>query len=233
MEMPEPLHQWDVSYERAREIQQELKNRIHLQPLNTDLELVAGADMSLSKEYETFFAGVVVMHYPDMEIVEKQTVHRKADFPYIPGLLTFREGPAVLGALEQLTVDPDLIVFDGQGLAHPRRMGLATHMGIWLGMPTVGCAKSRLVGEHEEPGEERGNWAELTDEGERIGTVLRTRTGVKPLFVSPGHLCSHEDARRIVLECATRYKMPEPTRQAHLEVGRVKREFLEEVGTKG
>ncbi len=229
MEMPEPLHQWDVDYDRAREIQEELRDRIELQPLEKNLELVAGADMSLSKEHETFFAGVVVMRYPDMKIVEKQTVHRKADFPYIPGLLTFREGPAVLGALEQLAVDPDLIVFDGQGMAHPRRMGLATHMGIWLDMPTVGCAKSRLIGEHEEPGAERGSWTRLMDEGERIGTVLRTQTDVKPLFVSPGNLCSHEDARRIVLECATRYKMPEPTRQAHLEVGRAKRRFLDEV----
>ena len=228
MEMPKALHEWDVSYEEARDLQETLARKVRLEPLPSDIKYVAGADMSLSKPHDTFFAGVVVMRYPDMDVVETHLVRRRAHFPYIPGLLSFREGPALLAAFAELETEPDVIMFDDQGIAHPRRFGLAAHLGLWLSIPSVGCAKSRLIGEHEEPGEERGSWTSLMDEGERIGTVLRTRTGVKPLFVSPGHLCDHAGARRLVLDCATRYKMPETTRQAHLAVGKEKRAFLAE-----
>lgn len=227
MHLPPPLHDWDVSYEEARRLQDNLADRVSLCPLPPDIQLVAGADMALSKPHEVFFAAVVLMSYPEMEIIETRLARTTAHFPYIPGLLSFREGPAVLAAMEKLETEPDAIIFDSQGIAHPRRFGLAAHLGLWLGIPSVGCAKSRLVGEHGEPGEEKGCWEPLCDEGELIGSVLRTRTAVKPLFVSPGHLCTHEDARRLVLDCAVRYKMPEPTRQAHLAAGREKRAFLE------
>ncbi len=181
--------------------------------------------MALSVADGLFFAAVVVMSFPALEVVEEQVAQAPAQFPYIPGLLSFREGPAVLVAMEKLESRPDLVIFDGQGIAHPRRLGLAAHMGLWLGIPTVGCAKSRLVGEHEEPAEQKGARVPLTYGGGLVGSVLRTRSHVKPVYVSPGHLCDHEGACRMVLECCTRYRLPEPTRQADLLVGRVKRAF--------
>ena len=229
MKIPNRPHEWDVSYDEARAIQERLAPRVRLEPLREgEIDLVAGADMALSKPHDLFFASVVVMSYPEMEIMEKRTVRCEASFPYIPGLLSFREAPAVLGAMERLEQRPDAVIFDGQGIAHPRRLGLAAHLGLWLDLPSVGCAKSRLVGEHDEPGAEKGAWTVLEDEGERIGTVLRTRTDVSPVFVSPGHLCDHRSAWELVLNCAVRYRLPEPTRQAHLCVGRAKREFLED-----
>jgi deoxyribonuclease V len=140
----------------------------------------------------------------------------------VPGLLTFREGPGILEAFRRLRQTPDVVIFDGQGLAHPRRIGLASHMGLWLGIPTVGCAKGKLVGEHAEPGPTKGARVPLTDGAERIGTVIRTRHDVKPVFVSPGHLADFNTAEEIVLRCCTRYRLPEPTRQAHIAVGRFK-----------
>ncbi|MFP4027475.1 MAG: deoxyribonuclease V [Candidatus Brocadiia bacterium] len=226
MELSEPLHNWNVSYERARKIQEDLAGCVKQVPLPDDIKIVAGADMSFSKKAKKFFAGVVVMKYPEMEAIEEKSSVADAAIPYIPGLLTFREGPAVISALERIQHTPDVVIFDGQGIAHPRRMGLGAHLGLWLDMPTVGCAKSRLVGEYEMPGEEKGEWEPLYDEGERIGSVLRTRRSVKPVFVSPGHLCDHKGARELVLDCAIKYRLPEPTRQADHLVARVKKKFL-------
>ncbi|MFW5923705.1 MAG: deoxyribonuclease V [Planctomycetota bacterium] len=228
MDISRELHEWEVSYAEARQIQCELKNRVRFMPLPEPVEFVAGADMAFSREEGLFFATVVIMTYPDMEIVETRSVRREADFPYIPGLLSFREGPAVLRAFSKVKTRPDVVIFDGQGIAHPRRLGLAAHVGLWLDIPSIGCAKSRLIGENESPGSEKGAHVPLIEDGERIGTVLRTRTDVKPVFVSPGHLCNQRDAWEMVLECAIRYKMPEPTRQAHLAVGRAKRKYLEQ-----
>jgi deoxyribonuclease V len=162
-------------------------------------------------------AAIVVLTYPALEFVEGVTAERPIEFPYVPGLLTFREGPAVLAAWKRLKTKPDLILFDGQGIAHPREMGLAAHMGLWLSRPTIGVAKSRLYGHHDFPGSNRGDAAELIDERDIvrvIGSVLRTRTGVKPVYVSPGHLIDVAHSVSFVLACCTRYRLPEPTRLA-------------------
>jgi len=219
------LHEWDVTYDEARAIQERMAGRLKLVPLPRSIRLVAGADMAFSKADDLFFAAVVVLTLPDMEPIEERCVKKRSRFPYVPGLLSFREGPALLEAFERVRNRPDVVLLDGQGLAHPRRLGLASHVGLWLGVPTVGCAKSRLTGDHAEPGGRKGGWSPLTDGGEMIGSVLRTRTGVRPLFVSPGHLCDHEGARRVTLGCCTRYRLPEPTRLAHHAVTRYKGTF--------
>jgi deoxyribonuclease V len=165
---------------------------------------------------------VVVLQFPELEVVETAMASRKVCFPYIPGLLSFREAPVCIDAVERLKCRPDLFIVDGQGVAHPRRFGLAAHLGVFLDMPTIGCAKSRLIGEFEEPAIEKGTFSLLRDKGEVIGAVVRTRSGVKPVFVSVGHKCLLEDAVRMVLSCASKYRMPEPTRLAHHLVSRVK-----------
>ena len=177
--------------------------------------LVAGADVSYSKETDRVCAGVVLLSFPEMETVEAVTVSDKSRFPYVPGMLTFREGPVLMRAFRELKRRPDVVIFDGQGFAHPRRMGLASHMGILLGMPSVGCAKSRLIGDFDEPGNHVGDWSSLRDGSEIIGRVLRTRVGVKPVYVSVGHLVGLSAATRVVLACLRGVRLPEPTRRAH------------------
>jgi deoxyribonuclease V len=162
------------------------------------------------------YAAVVVVEWPSGDVVEQVTAERPAEFPYIPGLLSFREIPALLAAFEKLRSKPDVIIYDGHGIAHPRRFGIASHLGVLLDVPTIGCAKSRLVGEHAEPGLERGAQTPLTLDGKTIGAVVRTRTNVKPVFVSVGHRVSLRAAVRLVLDTATRYRLPEPTRLAHV-----------------
>jgi deoxyribonuclease V len=220
------LHRWDLTPAEARSVQQELAGRVRLRPLPERARLVAGADMAVDRQGGRFFAVVTVLAMPGLETLEKVWASAPAAFPYVPGLLTFREGPALVAAFRKLRRRPDAVIFDGQGLAHPRRMGLACHMGLWLGLPTVGCAKSRLIGKYEEPGEAKGCSAPLLDGEEQVGLVLRTRTGVKPVFVSPGHLANAATSSRLVLRCCGRYRLPEPTRRAHVAVGRVKREQL-------
>ncbi len=224
------LHDWEVDYAAARRLQEGLAARVELRPLPEDVRLVAGADLAFSRSLGRFFASVVVLTFPGLEPVEVVTADAAPTVPYIPGLLSFREGPVVIEAVRKLTRRPDVFLFDGQGYAHPRRCGLASHMGLWLGLPTVGCAKSRLIGEHAEPGRQRGESAPLMDAGEQIGVVLRTRTNVKPLYVSPGHLSDFATSAEFVLRCCTRYRLPEPTRLAHIEVGRAKREYIERRG---
>jgi len=227
VKMPRPLHRWDLSTEEAVRLQQRLAAKVELKPLPTKIRLVAGADMALSKEEGLFFAAVVVLRYPELEPVEERAARAEARFPYVPGLLSFREAPVVLDAVSKLQSEPDVLICDGQGVAHPRRIGLASHLGLWLRMPTIGCAKSLLVGEHEAPGRKSGSWKPLKDGREVIGSVLRTRSNVKPVFVSPGHKCDHEGAREVVLGCVDRFRLPEPTRRAHLAVKRVKEVYLE------
>ena len=221
------LHSWKVTTAKARALQLELAPRLHTRPLPRHPALVAGADMSFSKQHGVFFAAVIVLSLPGLEVVELVSARHQPTFPYVPGLLTFREGPVLLAAIRKLRHTPDVFMFDGQGIAHPRRMGLAAHMGLWLDIPSVGCAKSRLIGTHAEPGPGRGSCVALFDGQERIGSVLRTRDRVKPLFISPGHLADFDSSSRLVLECCTRYRLPEPTRLADIEVARVKRDYLE------
>jgi deoxyribonuclease V len=184
---------------------------------------VAGCDVSFEREAGRVFAVVVVFDWPELVRVEMSTATRKAVFPYVPGYLSFREGPVLDEAFAKLENRPELVIFDGQGLAHPRRFGLACHLGVLWGVAAIGCAKSLLVGHAEEPGWTKGSWNPLLEGKEVIGSVLRTRDGVKPVFVSPGHRIDQAGARRVVLQAATRFRLPEPTRQAHGEVNALRR----------
>jgi deoxyribonuclease V len=210
-------HSWDVSPAEARDIQRRLRDRVLVQPFALQLEVVAGVDVSIKEERAR--AAVVLLSYPDLVPFQSAVADKPVSFPYVPGLLAFREGPVVLAALEQLAQRPDVLMFDAQGLAHPRRMGLATHLGVLLDMPGVGCAKSLLCGRYVEPGEQKGSWTPLVDGDEVIGAVVRTRDGVQPVFVSVGHRVDLETAITLTLNCTTRYRLPEPTRWAHLVAG--------------
>ncbi len=221
-------HAWDVSYQEAVGLQQRLREDLVLSGDARGIRIVAGADVSYEKQGETFFAGVVVMDAATFEIIEHTHHVARVSFPYVPGFLSFREGPVILAALEKLTTAPDAVIFDGQGIAHPRGLGLAAHMGLLLGIPTVGSAKTRLVGEHGDVGKERGSETPLTHNGREVGYVVRTKEGSRPIFVSPGHLISSEAAVRLVLACTARYRIPEPVRQAHILVNRLRKESYQD-----
>ncbi len=180
---------------------------------------IAGVDISGGKAQGMATAAAVVLNYPELKVVETKVARGKLDFLYIPGLLSFRESPLILAACEKLTVTPDLILVDGQGIAHPRRLGLASHLGLFLNTPTIGCAKSLLCGQHEEPGVESGSYAEVLDRGETIGAALRTKLGVKPIYVSIGHKVDLQTAIYWAMNCCRGHRLPEPTRLAHLAAG--------------
>ena len=216
------MHRWDVSLQEALKIQTTLKKGILLQNAFDRIGMVAGADVSFAKQEVT--AAVIVLDYETLEVVEESAARSPCSFPYIPGLLTFREGPVLLKALQRLNYQPDVILFDGQGIAHPRGIGLASHLGVLLNRPTLGCAKSRLIGEYSEPGQSKGSYAPLLFQGETVGAVIRTRDRVKPIFVSPGHMIDLNTAIEIVLRCCTRFRLPEPTRLAHLRARILKEE---------
>lgn len=216
-------NRWDVGYRAAVEIQNRLRNRVKIAPFYLKAYSIAGADIAYDTRSDRIFAGVIVLDYPSLAVIEKRSISEKASFPYIPGLLSFREIPPLLKVLEMLKTRPDVIICDGQGIAHPRRFGLASHLGVLLGIPTIGCAKSLLIGEFTEPADRKGAFSVLTDKGEVIGSVLRTRKGVKPVFVSPGHLVDFVSARRVVLETCTKYRIPELTRQAHILVNHMRK----------
>lgn len=208
-------HPWDVSVKRARTIQDELRGRASRRERPRNVTLIAGVDVGFAEGNRVAVASVVVLNYPTLEPVESATARKPVSFPYVPGLLSFREIPVILMALEKLKVTPDLLLCDGQGVAHPKRLGLATHLGILLNVPTIGVAKSRLIGVHGPVPERKGEWTPLRDEGETIGAVLRTRENVKPLFVSIGHKINLRAAVRHVMGCVTKYRLPETTRAAH------------------
>lgn len=196
-------------------MQRDLAGRVRSESLTRPVRLIAGSDASYSRASASIIAGWVVWDIDRGEIVERVHIVRTCDFPYVPGLLSFREAPAILDAADSLTTKPDLFMIDGQGMAHPRRMGLACHVGVMMDRPTLGCAKSRLCGDFVEPAQKRGSSRRLTHQGETIGRVVRTRDGVNPLFVSIGHRITLAEAERIVLRCCTKYRLPEPTRLAH------------------
>lgn len=210
-------HRWDVSPSEAMKIQQELRSRVSTETAFSQINTVAGVDVSFKGDVAK--AAIVVLSYPGLTPVDYNLAELPVEFPYIPGLLAFREAPAVLAALEKLKTEPDLFVFDAQGLAHPRRMGLATHLGVIIDRPSIGCAKSRLCGSHHEPGPERGSYTYLYDGDEIIGAVVRTQTGVSPLYVSIGHKVDLPLAIEYVLNCCTNYRLPETTRYAHRAAG--------------
>ncbi len=225
MEVKE-LHDWNLSYSAAAALQNELAGRIRLKPVKKRLKTVAGLDCSIIKEKGKLIAGVVVMEYGTSEVLERQYAVTELNFPYIPGLLSFREGFGCIEAVKKLKIVPDVFVIDGQGIAHPRKLGLATHLGLFFDLPTVGCAKSRLVGEFDVFKLEKGNFSDLRYKDEIIGAVLCSRSGIKPLFISPGHECDIKSSVNIVLDNAIKYRLPEPTREAHLMVSRLKREIF-------
>ena len=229
------LHNWNLSYSQAIALQKSLSEKVQLIELKNHPKTIAGIDCALSKDNQRIIAAVIVLRAPTaerslwgpvessgFEIIETTDAVQKISFPYIPGLLSFRESPACIAAVEKLKHQPDAFIIDGQGIAHPRRFGLACHLGLFFDKPTVGCAKSRLTGSFEDPAPEKGSFSPLKDGEEVIGAVVRTRTNVEPVFVSVGNKCSLKNAIEITLNCTTKYRIPEPTRLAHQLVSTLK-----------
>lgn len=208
-------HAWDLSPADAIQLQKQLAKQVVTQDQYGNIDFVAGVDVGFEDSNQITRAAVAVLSYPKLELVEYAIARRPTEFPYIPGLLSFREIPAVLDALNRLQQLPELILCDGQGIAHPRRLGIASHLGLITGLPTIGVGKSRLIGRHAEIPLEKGHWTALVDKGETIGAVLRTRRGIKPLYISCGHKICLTSAIEYVMGCVTRYKLPETTRWAH------------------
>ena len=213
------LHSWQVSTAQALEIQQRLATQVSKKSAVTTPRFIAGVDISTGKGEGMATGAVVVLNYPELRVVETKVARGNLNFPYIPGFLSFRESPLTLAACQQLTIAPDLILVDGQGIAHPRRLGLASHLGLLLNTPTIGCAKSLLCGSHEAPSIEPGSYTEVVDKGEIIGVALRTKRGVKPVYVSIGHKVDLQTAIYWIMKCCHGYRLPEPTRLAHLAAG--------------
>ncbi|MEH2346768.1 MAG: deoxyribonuclease V [Nostoc sp.] len=208
-------HAWPSTLEEAIVIQETLRYRVITEDeLREPIQSVAGVDMGFEADGTISRAAVAVLSFPDLQVIETSLAHRPTTFPYVPGFLSFREIPAVLDALEKITTIPDIILCDGQGIAHPRRLGIASHLGLLIDIPTIGVAKSLFIGKHEELPETRGNWQPLIHNGETIGAVLRSRTGVKPLYISCGHRISLPTAIDYVLRCTPKYRLPETTRIA-------------------
>ena len=217
------LHPWNVTVKEAKEIQLNLSKRINLENHIREIRYIAGCDVSFDKE--TSYAAISIHDYKTLELVEEQSAKDRIRFPYIAGLLTFREGPVLLKALSKIKRIPDIFIFDGQGIAHPLNMGIATHMGLLLNKPTIGCAKSLLYGSYQEPANEFGSYSRIKDEeGKTIGVALRTREDVKPVFVSCGFKVDLEASIYIILSCTDRYRLPEVMRSAHHLSQKVKKD---------
>ncbi|MFH1502273.1 MAG: deoxyribonuclease V [Candidatus Eisenbacteria bacterium] len=216
-------HPWAVSVQEAFRIQEELRKKLVLEDVTDAPETIAGIDVSFSQARDLLYAAIVVLDARTLEPLETTSASLKPVFPYVPGLLSFREGPAVLEAYSRLSAAPGLLMFDGQGIAHPRELGLASHIGVLVDLPSIGCAKSRLIGEFKEPKQKRGAMRTLSINRKKVGVVLRSKDQTKPLFVSPGHRMTVETAARIVLETGRGYRLPEPTRLAHAAAEDAKR----------
>ncbi len=214
--MPEDLHRWDLTPDEAVDLQRELAGRVDVSPPLGTVQTIAGCDIAYHLTEPILFAAVVVVRVSDQAELERSVVTREVTFPYVPGLLSFREAPAILEAFRGLLARPDSVMLDAQGVAHPRRFGLACHLGLWLDLPTVGCAKSWLVGDHEEPGPEAGDTSPLTIDGESVGVVMRSAAGAKPVYVSPGHKIDVAGAAALVRATLSGYRHPTPTRLAHM-----------------
>lgn len=208
-------YNWAETAGEAIALQQSLREQVITTDCLGTVDFVAGVDVGFQDDGKTTRAAIAVLSFPELELKDQAIAHRSTSFPYIPGLLSFREVPAVLDALEQLTITPDLLLCDGQGIAHPRRLGIASHLGILVDLPAIGVAKSLLVGKHGEIPAQKGDWVPLLHLGETIGAVLRTRPNTKPLYISPGHRISLETSLEYILACTPKYRLPETTRFAH------------------
>ncbi len=213
------IHAWDLTPGEAIALQKDLRRDVIAdRPIDLDsVRVVAGVDVSVKNDQS--HAAIVVMTFPGFLVIETVLARRPTPFPYIPGLLSFREGPVLEEAFERLRTEPDVFLFDGMGIAHPRRIGIASHMGLWLGRPTIGCGKSLLCGRYRDLGDEKGSAAPLIDKGETIGVALRTRTAKNPMFISPGHMADIPTAAELVLRCSPKFRLPEPIRLAHNAAG--------------
>jgi deoxyribonuclease V len=218
-----PMHVWNVTPAEAVALQRALAARVVTDTPLKSWNVVAGCDVSHDRFSTTLYAGVVVLRADDFSVIERRAAVAQVDFPYTPGLLSFREAPVLLEALAKVQHTPDVVMCDGQGIAHPRRLGLASHVGLFLDRPCVGCAKSKLTGKFEEPGPEPGSRSPLLYRGQVIGSVVRTKARTLPVFVSPGDRIDLESSVRLVLGCCRGYRLPEPTRLAHLYVNEVRR----------
>lgn len=222
MKIPTSPHQWNVTPKEAVQIQQNLAGQIAHQPLKSKVRTIAGVDSAFSQDGKMCIAGVVLWDMNAKQPLEEHVVFGELTFPYVPGLLSFREAPHVINALRKLSQQPDVIMVDGHGVAHMRRLGIASHIGLITQIPTIGCAKSRLVGTHKNPARKRGSAATLIHKGEKIGSVVRTQDGINPLYVSVGHKIDLSSAHKLVLQSSTKYRLPEPTRLADKLVARTK-----------
>ncbi len=212
-------HKWDLSPKEAIELQKQLADEIiDDSPLDlANIRYVAGVDVSVKNNVSQ--SAVVVLSFPELEVIEISRAKLPTTFPYVPGLLSFREGAVLIEAFRQLKQEPDVLIFDGMGRIHPRKIGIASHMGLWLQKPTIGCGKNHLVGNYETPDLEKGSYSTLTYKGETLGVVLRTRTNVKPVYISVGHLADLETSIQLVLACTPKYRLPRPIREAHNAAG--------------
>jgi deoxyribonuclease V len=218
------LHDWNLTPEQAKQLQKNLVPSLREQPLDlTTVKTVAGVDVGVKERDGRMMsqAAIVVCTFPEMTVLETVRAIRPTDYPYVPGLLTFREGPVLLQAWAQLQTMPDVMMFDGMGRIHPRQMGIAAHMGLWFQRPTMGCGKTHLIGDYDTPAPERGSYSVLTIGGQARGVVLRTRTNVKPVYISAGHLMDTASAMALTLACTPKYRLPQPIRYAHDAAGRV------------
>lgn len=209
------LHSWQIDYQQAKQVQMELRTLVRQSDGFDRIDSIAGVDVGFEDNNTVARAAIAILHYPGLETMESMIARRNVHFPYVPGYLSFREIPPILAALSTINQLPDLILCDGQGYAHPRRFGLACHLGVITDIPTIGVAKTRLIGEHEVVQNRKGAWRPLVDHGETVGAVLRTRRNTRPIYVSIGHKICLKTAIRMVLDSCTKYRLPETTRAAH------------------
>jgi deoxyribonuclease V len=217
------LHEWEVSFQAAAELQKSLAQRVALKPLPERIRTVAGADMAIL-DGDLGVACVIVYSFPHLEPLERVWSVKPLHFKYVPGFLSFREGLAFLGAFQKLKIEPDVVIFDGQGIAHPRGLGIASHIGLWLDRPTIGCGKSLLCGKYDMPAEAAGSHSPLIFKDRQVGAALRTKEKTLPIFVSPGHLADVDSSLALVMKCLDGRRIPKPTREADAFVAHLKKE---------
>jgi deoxyribonuclease V len=226
-------HSWTLTVKEAVALQNTLAAQVRIQPLPTRLKIIGAADISYSRQADLLMAVIVSLRWPGLDLLDSVHYVCKVTFPYVPGLLSFREVPPIIEAYRKIKARPDVLLCDGQGIAHPRKVGFASHLGLCLGIPTVGCAKSKLCGDHESLSLMKGSSKPLLVNGEKLGLVFCSRDGVKPIYISPGHLSDIASSKRLVSRCLRRYRIPEPLRLAHLEANRLRTEVENRISEAG